>query len=105
MAGFGAAAASLEDDTHVRVSRDFVRKTRSFFQGAFESMGLETISGPPPFILVDVGERAGEIRDALVRRKIFVRDGKEWDLPHHLRISYGLEEENRRFLKAFRALS
>jgi histidinol-phosphate aminotransferase len=67
-------------------------------------MGLETISGAPPFILVEVGDQAGEIREALVKQKIFVRYGAEWDYPKHLRVSYGLEEENQVFLEALRKL-
>lgn len=100
MAGFGAAAASLEDDAHVRKSRDYVQKTRATYESAFREMGLATIVGAPPFILVEVGDRASEIRDALVKQRIFVRYGAEWDFPKHLRVSYGLEEENQAFLEA-----
>ena len=104
MAGFGAAAASLEDDAHVRKSRSYIRKTRATYESAFRKMGLVTISGAPPFILVEVGDRASEIRDALVQQKIFVRDGAEWDYPNHLRVSYGLEEENQAFFEALTKL-
>ena len=104
MAGFGAAAASLEDNAHVRKSRDYIRKTRATYESAFHKMGLQTISGAPPFILVEVGDKASEIRDALMKQKIFVRDGAEWDLPKHLRISYGLEEENQAFIEALAKL-
>jgi len=104
MAGFGAAAASLEDDTHVRKSRDYIQKTRATYESAFREMGLATISGAPPFILVELGDRAREIRDALVKQKIFVRYGAEWDFPSNLRVSYGLEEENRAFLEALAKL-
>ena len=104
MAGFGAAAASLEDESHVKTSRDYVRKTRRFYEEALGNMGLTTVAGPPPFMLIELGARASEIREALVRQKIFIRYGAEWDLPEHVRISYGLEEENQAFLSALAKL-
>ena len=51
-----------------------------------------------------VGDKASEILDALVKQKIFVRDGAAWNLPKHLRISYGLEEENQAFFAALNQL-
>lgn len=100
MAGFGAAVASLEDGAHVKKSRDYVARTRAIYEGEFRKMGLPTIVGAPPFILVELGARAKAIREALVKQKIYVRHGGEWDLPNHLRISYGLEHENQVFFKA-----
>ena len=101
MAGYGAAAASLQDDTHVLRSREYVQRSRAYFEDQFRQMGLNYLSGPPTFILVEVGERAGAIRQALLDRKIYVRSGDEWELPRHLRISYGLEAEHRAFFAAF----
>jgi histidinol-phosphate aminotransferase len=104
MAGYGAAVASLRDDAHVLRSRKYVQKTRAFFENQFRQMGLGYISGAPTFILVEIGDRANSIREALVDRKIYVRKGEEWDLPRHLRVSYGLEEENRAFFSALEDL-
>lgn len=104
MAGYGAAAASLLDDAHVLRSREYVQASRNFFEDQFRQMGLGYISGPPPFILVEIGDRANQVRDALVDRKIYVRKGEEWDLPRHLRVSYGLEAENRAFFAALEDL-
>jgi histidinol-phosphate aminotransferase len=104
MAGYGAAAASLQDDTHVLRSREYVQRSRAYFEDQFRQMGLNYLSGPPTFILVEVGERAGAIRQALLDRKIYVRSGDEWELPRHLRISYGLEEEHQAFFAALKDL-
>jgi len=100
MAGFGAAVASLADEGHVEKSRTYIQKTRAFYEEAFRRMGLSTIAGAPPFMLIEIGERAGPIRDELAKQKIFVRYGDEWDLPRHIRVSYGLEEENQAFVEA-----
>lgn len=104
MAGFGAAVAALEDETHIRRSRKYVTQTRAVYEKEFQKMALPTIAGAPPFMLVELGEHAKSIREALVQRKIFVRHGGEWDYPDHVRISYGLEEENQALLEALRKL-
>jgi histidinol-phosphate aminotransferase len=96
--------ASLQDNTHVLRSREYVQMSRAYFEDQFRQMGLKYLSGPPTFILVEVGDRAGAIRQGLLDRKIYIRSGDEWELPHHLRISYGLEEEHRAFFEAFREL-
>jgi histidinol-phosphate/aromatic aminotransferase/cobyric acid decarboxylase-like protein len=67
-------------------------------------MGLEFVSGPPPFILIKLGERADSIYEELQKRKIFVSKGTNWNLPDYLRISYGREEENRIFFSALKRL-
>ena len=78
-----------------------MQRSRAYFEDQFRQMGLNYLSGPPTFILVEVGERAGAIRQALLDSKIYVRSGDEWELPRHLRISYGLEAEHRAFFAAF----
>jgi histidinol-phosphate aminotransferase len=104
MAGYGAAVASLEDDAHIERSRKYVQQARSFFENELRQMGLRYMSGPPTFLLVEIGQQANDIREALVRKKIYVRQGEEWALPRHLRISYGLDEEHRAFFDALRSL-
>lgn len=99
MAGFGAAVASLEDDGHIMKSRAYGQRVRMSFEAAFGKMGLRTIAGAPLFMMVEVGPRATAVRDALIEKKIYVRDGAEWDMPGFLRVSYGREEENQAFLK------
>ena len=97
MAGFGAAMASLGDSKHLERSRNFVQQMRTYYKEETQKLGLDTISGHVPFILIDVGEKAGIIQQALVKQNIFVRNGVEWGFPQHIRVSYGLEQENRAF--------
>jgi histidinol-phosphate aminotransferase len=104
MAGFGAAIASLADHAHLQKSRKYVHDSRAYYEKNFRKLGLNYLSGPPIFIMAEFGKRTTAIRDALREKKIFVRDGVEWDMPNHIRISYGFEEENKIFFKEIKKL-
>ena len=104
MAGFGAAIASLRDQAHLERSRKFVSKARTFYEKNFRELGISYVSGPPIFILAEFGKRTTAIRDELRKKKIFVRDGVEWALPDHMRISYGHEKENQAFFRELKNL-
>ena len=104
MAGFGAAVASLKDQAHLERSRNFVTEARTFYEKNFRELGISYVSGPPIFILAELGKRTTAIRDELRKKKIFVRDGVEWALPDHMRISYGHEKENQAFFRELKKL-
>jgi histidinol-phosphate aminotransferase len=97
MAGFGAAVASLGDEAHLERSRAFVSQMRAHYQKETQKLGLASVSGNTPFTLIELGENAGTIKQELAKRHVFVRHGKEWGFPDHIRVTYGLEEENRAF--------
>jgi histidinol-phosphate aminotransferase len=102
MAGFGAAIASLGDAAHVERSQAHVRSSRAMYAQQARALGLPMVSGSGPFALIEVGEHAEAIQRALVQRNVFVRTAGEWDLSRHLRVSFGLEEENRAFFAALK---
>ena len=104
MAGFGAAIASLKDQAHLQRSRNFVNEARAFYEKNFRELGISYVSGPPIFIMAELGNRTTAIRDELRKKKIFVRDGVEWSLPDHMRISYGHEKENQAFFRELKKL-
>ena len=104
MAGFGAMAASLGDKDFIAKSRGFVNNARAYYERELGAMGINTLSGPPIFILAETGERTNEIAAALRERKIFVRPGAEWGMPHHMRISFGLDHENETFINALKEI-
>ena len=101
---FGAVQGALNDSEHARRTRSYVQKTRDFYQKQCNKLELKTISGPPPFMLIKMGDRANNIHQALKSRKIMVGHGKSWNMPNYLRISYGRESENRAFFKELEKL-
>jgi histidinol-phosphate aminotransferase len=104
MAGFGAAAASLEDDSHVVNSRAFMKTTRAYYEENFDKLGIKYLSGCPSFIMAELGDRVDEINQVFREKKIFVRPGVEWSMPEHVRISYGHEHENQTFFSVLKNL-
>lgn len=97
---YGAVQGALSDLAHVRRSRAYVQQTREFYQQQCRGLGLESVSGPSPFMLIRTGERTTAILDALKQRLIFVSNGASWNLPDYLRVSYGREDENLAFFSA-----
>ncbi len=95
-----AAIAAISDREHVRASVELNRAGLLQLTGAFEQMGLDYVPSVGNFVLLDLGRPVGPIKDALLRLGIIVRPVANYGLPHHLRISVGLEEENRRLLTA-----
>ena len=104
MAGFGAMAASLADTAHLQRSRDYAKKTRALFEENFKELGIPYLSGPTLFIMGYFGDRVEAINKELRRNKIFVRPGGEWDLPEHIRVSYGHEHEVMTFFSTLKKI-
>jgi histidinol-phosphate aminotransferase len=104
IAGYGAILGSLDDPEHATRSRDYVHKTRKYYQQQFAELGVNEVSGPPPFMLFETGDRSQEIYDELLARKIFITHGKTWNMPDYLRVSYGRESENAAFFAALQSI-
>lgn len=101
---FGAVQGALNDMEHARRSRRHVHGCRLYYQEQADSLGIKTVSDVPPFILFEFGDRCQFIFDELRRRNILISRGSSWNLPNHLRISYGLSEENEIFFKVLKEI-
>jgi histidinol-phosphate aminotransferase len=69
-------------------------------QEGFRAMGLSWIPSRGNFIAVDLGRESLPLYQALLREGVIVRPVANYGMPHHLRVSVGLPEENARFLEA-----
>ncbi|MEX0637594.1 MAG: histidinol-phosphate transaminase, partial [Burkholderiales bacterium] len=98
-----AATAALEDMEFVaRSYAGNLQGLRQLREGAGR-LGLEFIPSYANFLTVRVG-RAQDIYKRLLRRGVIVRPvGGGYELPEHLRVTVGTEEENERFLTALAA--
>jgi len=101
---FGAVQGALSDIAHARKTRDYVEKARGFYQQQCKNLGLKTVSGPPPFMLIQLDERAQSIREELKKKKILIGNGNSWNVPRHVRVSYGREAENKAFFAELKKL-
>jgi len=97
-----AATAALEDMEFV--ARSFAANLNGLRQleaGATQ-LGIEFIPSYGNFLTLRVG-KAAEVYKRLLRRGVIVRPVAGYDLPAHLRVSVGTEQENERFLAALAA--
>lgn len=101
-----AAVAALDDNSHleagIRLNRDGLRQLET----GFEKLGLSWIPSVGNFVAVDTGQDAAAVYERLLQQGVIVRPVANYGLPHHLRVTVGLPEENERFLSAIeRALA
>jgi histidinol-phosphate aminotransferase len=99
-AGFGGALAALSDHAHVERFVKHAAACRSFYEGELSALGLAVVSGSAPLIMAEVGDGAPKVVDAMEQDGVFVRKGESWNMPRHIRISFGLEEQNRRVIES-----
>lgn len=99
-----AAAAAIRDRDHVTASVEINRAGMRQLTAAFDALGLSYIPSVGNFVTVDLGRPAAPINEGLLRHGVIVRPVGNYGLPHHLRISIGLEAQNARFIAALTEL-
>ncbi len=95
-----AAAAALEDCHHLARSKDLVEKGKQQLAAGFERLKLKAVPTEANFCFVDLKIDSRSIFEALLRRGVIVRSGDIFGYPTHIRVTYGTEEQNDRFLEA-----
>jgi histidinol-phosphate aminotransferase len=95
-----AAIAALSDHAHVERSAALNHLGMAQLNAGLRVLGLRVIPSLGNFVTVDLGRPAGPIDQALLREGVICRPVANYGLPHHLRISIGLEAENARLLAA-----
>jgi len=102
--GLIAAATALTDTDHVLQSVTLNRWGMQQMTQTFQQMGLEYLESAGNFICVDV-EDGAKIYQALLYEGVIVRPvGGGYEMPRHLRITVGTEEENFRCLRALQTV-
>ena len=99
-----AALAALDDDAHVLECVRMIEAGRHYLYDEFKSIGLQYVPSRANFILVDVGRSAADIYQKLLHQGVIVRPMTPFGLETALRITVGTPEENRKLVKALRAV-
>lgn len=102
-----AAVAALNDKTFLEKSARINADGYRYLTGTFEGMGLEYVPSHGNFVLVKVGDDDGagtRVNLELLKKGIIVRPVNAYGLPKWLRVSIGLPEENRAFVKALKEI-
>ncbi len=80
----GMVAAAQHEDRRARLSP--MRETREWLRACWEAAGLTVAPGAANFLLVRTGE-AARVREALLARRIVVRDASSFGLPEWVRVA------------------
>ncbi len=97
-----AAAAALDDATHVAGTVRNNREGMQLLAETFKSLGLKFIPSVGNFVCVDFGRPADLVYEALLRAGVIVRPVANYGMPNHLRVTIGLPEESLRFIAALK---
>ena len=92
-----AATAALDDHGFLRRSRRLFRAGRETLEAACAELGLEYERSYANFMLIRVGDAQAVTAD-LMKRGVIVRPMAGYGLPEHIRVSFGTEQENERFI-------
>ncbi|MCZ6712059.1 MAG: histidinol-phosphate transaminase [Gammaproteobacteria bacterium] len=95
-----AAEAALNDQEFVAESRQLNKRGMASLVSGITALGCEHIPSVGNFICIDVGGPSLPVFEALLKEGVIVRPVVEYGLPHHLRVTVGLPDENQRFLVA-----
>lgn len=95
-----AAEAALNDTEYLQRSLDINRRGMVQLHDGLTALGLEVIPSVGNFIAVAMPGSAAPYYQALLARGVIARPVGVYDMPNHLRITIGLEQENARCLEA-----
>lgn len=103
MAQAGAAAA-LDDRDFVHRTVTLVHRGLAALYNGLDRLGLAYFKTEANFFLIDVGMPAQTVYRSLLRQGVIVRSMAGYGFPTCIRVSVGLEAENRRFLGAMQTV-
>lgn len=95
-----AAVATLQDEEYLQDAIEINAAGMDQLEQGLQALGLDWISSTGNFITVDFRRDALPVYQALLAKGVIVRPVGNYGMPHHLRISIGLPEENQRCLEA-----
>ncbi len=94
-----AAVEAIKDKDFVEYCHDYNESQRELFYEAFKELNLVYKESQSNFILVDVKGKDREINEYLLRNGYIVRPGYLLGCSGYLRISMGLEEDNKKLIE------
>ncbi len=99
-----AGTAALDDEHFVECHLEMNRNGKKFLYGIFGELGLNYIKSDTNFIMIDFGtaENVNRIQMGLLKQGVIVRPLTAFGLPHCIRVTIGLPEENEFFAEALR---
>lgn len=98
-----AALASLADQEHVEKSLEYNRQGKEYLYQQFDNLGLEYIPTQANFIAVDVACDNDKLFQEMLKKGIIIRSLSSFGYKTKIRVTIGLPEENKKFIKVLTA--
>ena len=101
-----AGVAALGDRANMRQSVEANNSGKLQPAAGLEALGLRALPTRANFVLIDLGQPAQAVYQALLQQGVIVRPCASFGLSNHIRVTIGLEAQNERLLQALgRALA
>lgn len=99
--GQAAALAALDDTGHVKHSIETNRAGRKQIEQGLHEMGAQFVPSATNFLFVKTEAAGSDVGAELLKMGVIVRPMGWMGFPNAIRVTIGLEKENRKFLEAF----
>lgn len=96
------AEAALGDRVHIQNAISNNQAGMQYLIDTFKQMNIDFIPSAGNFICIDLKRPARDIYNRLLHEGIIVRPVDNYGMPNHLRVTVGLETENRQFINALK---
>jgi len=97
-----AALAAVDDDQQVSRSREMVAAARKQIDQGLAKLGLKAVPDQANFFFVNSGVDSKTLFQAMLKKGVIIRTGDIFGFPTHIRVTYGTEPMNKRFLAALK---
>jgi histidinol-phosphate aminotransferase len=97
-----AALAALDDEEHLRRSQENNRQGLAYIYQELKQMGLSCVPTQTNFLLVNLGTKAEDVYQKLLREGVIIRSMASYGLNNYVRVTIGLPEENKRFIQSLK---
>lgn len=94
-----AATAALDDIDFLEKTLALVHDGLDYIYAALGKMGIPYLSSQANFLMIRVGD-ADRVYKNLLQEGVIVRSMTSYGFPDYIRLTIGLETENKRFIKA-----
>lgn len=100
--GQAAALAALDDDKHLRRSRQNNQAGKKYLYRQLKRMGLEYIPTQANFIMIHLAKPAKPVFGRLLEEGVIIRPLDSFGLPNYVRITIGTPSQNQRLVRALK---
>lgn len=102
--GMAAACAALDDDDFLCQTTELNQQGKIYWMKACAELNINVIPSSTNFVTLDFKTDTQPIFQKLLQMGIIVRPLHTYQMPHHLRITIGTDEQNKRAVAALREI-